>query len=240
MLAGDVLDVVSLVEDDHLVLGNDGAKVVLLKGQIREEQVVVDDDDVGFAGSLVHLRDETAVELIALLAGAKFAPRIEFGPETAVCGERPQLGAIAGIGLRFPLADHREFCNFFETVKDWPPLGVDQLLAAKEVCAPFHVSDSQFAPEGLFEERNVLLEELFLQVFSSRRNDDATAPGYQRNQVRQSFPGARAGLDNQVSLFVNRGLDLKSHFELAGTELPLAEVFRQHPATAKKLADTQS
>ena len=39
--------------------------------------MVVDDDDVGFGGALVHQGDEAALELFALLAGAELAAGVE-------------------------------------------------------------------------------------------------------------------------------------------------------------------
>ena len=38
---------------------------------------MIDDDDVAFVRALVHLRDEAAIELRALLARAKIAARIQ-------------------------------------------------------------------------------------------------------------------------------------------------------------------
>ena len=71
VLAGDVFDFVRFVEDHGVVIGQDLPLVGAANGEIGEEEVVVDDDDVGIVGALVHQGDEAAVELGAFGAGAE-------------------------------------------------------------------------------------------------------------------------------------------------------------------------
>ncbi len=102
---GDVFDFVRFVENDGVVIGQDAALVVLvLERKIGEEQVVIDDDDVAFGGALVHQRDEAALVIRALLAGAEIAPGVDFRPGGAALGQRLDFGAVAEFGGLFPLA----------------------------------------------------------------------------------------------------------------------------------------
>ncbi len=81
ILARDVFDLVRFVEDHGVIIGQDAAFVVLVfQREVGEEEVVVDDDDVAFGGALVHQRNEAALEVGALLAGAEIAARIHLAP----------------------------------------------------------------------------------------------------------------------------------------------------------------
>ena len=71
----------------------------------------------------------------------------------------------------------------------------------------------------LFEERNVLEEELLLEVFGAGGDDHALAGENRGDQIGERFAGACAGLDDQVLLVGERGFDGLGHFELAGAIL---------------------
>ena len=85
VLAGDVFEFVGLVEDDGGGFGEDagvgGAGGLLLDGEVGEEEVVVDDDDVGLEGLAAHRGDEAGLPVGAGLAEADFAAGVELGPE---------------------------------------------------------------------------------------------------------------------------------------------------------------
>ena len=85
ILAGDILQLVRLVEHDRVILGQNAAgQLLILQRQIGEEEMVIDDDDVALGRALVHQRDEAALELLALLAGAQIAARVDLGPGGAL------------------------------------------------------------------------------------------------------------------------------------------------------------
>ena len=96
VIAGHVLDFVRLVENHRRIFRQDAAEIVLPQRQVREKQVMIDDDHVGFGGPLVHRGDEAAVELGAFLARAGLAPRVEPRPQLRVVRQKAQLGAVAG------------------------------------------------------------------------------------------------------------------------------------------------
>jgi hypothetical protein len=73
VLADDVFDFVGLIEDHGGVFGDNAAVLVLLGGEVGEEEVVIDDDNVALGGLAAHGGEEATVELGALLAGAEFA-----------------------------------------------------------------------------------------------------------------------------------------------------------------------
>ena len=85
---------------------------------------------------------------------------------------------------------------------------------AQEISAPLHHGHFQFGREIFLQKRNVLLEKLFLQRFRGRRNHHAPPAADRGNQVRQRFARAGSGLDNQMPLFLERGLHQFRHLQL--------------------------
>ena len=219
MFPGDVLDFMSFVENDRLVVGDDRGVVVFPEREVGEKEVVVDDDDVGFGGPLVHQSDEAAVELFALLAGAELAAGVETVPDGAVLRQFLELGAVSGFGLLFPGADELAVLDFDESGQGRTLLGFVELLAAEVVVAALHVGHVERAVEIPFEERDVLVVELLLQVLRAGRDDNAFAAGDDRNQVGEGLPRAGAGLDQQMTPFGEHRFDLLGHRELPGPEL---------------------
>lgn len=95
-------------------------------------------------------------------------------------------------------------------------------MAAEVVAAPLHVADLQRS-EQRFEEGYVFEEELLLQVFGTRRDDDALlalASETQSGQkVGKGLAGAGARFDDEVAFFLEGGLDGPGHLVLASPVL---------------------
>ncbi len=107
-------------------------------------------------------------------------------------------------------------------------------LAAQKIAAPLHHGHFQFRREIFLQKRNVLLEKLLLQRFRGRRNHHAPPAANRGDQVRQRFPRARPGLDNQMALFLERGFHQFRHLELRWPVLvALRHVFFDRAARPK-------
>ena len=109
VLRGDVLELVRFVQDRGGAVGDDLAVRALPHGGIREQQVVVDDDEIGLGGALAHARDEA----VADTAGTR-VPR-QFSADAAISlqsgrssGRSFELRAIAGVGRARPAVDDRQ------------------------------------------------------------------------------------------------------------------------------------
>src|SRR5437762_2215488 len=98
-----------LVEDDRCSFRKNacvrGACRLLFDGEVSEEEMVVDDDEVALDGPAAHLRDEAALEVRAGLAQARLSSGIEFGPERRRLRQNGQLSTVAGLGGLFPFGD---------------------------------------------------------------------------------------------------------------------------------------
>ena len=237
ILPGDVLHIVRFIEDHGVIFGNNAGQILALHRQIGEQQVVIDDDDVGFLRLLVHLGDEAALELLAFLAGAEVAPRVDFGPGGAGFWKGLDFGAIAGFGGLLPIADDLKIGDFFEAGQHRLRLGVVNLLPAGVVGAPFHVADAEGSLEMLREKGDVLVEELLLQILRAGGDDDSPAGKNRRHQICERLAGTRPGLDNQMLLVSERRGDGLGHFKLPGAEFVVRMPFRQQPFAAEELAN---
>ena len=212
-----------LVEDDDSGLGEDagvrGVGGLLLDGEVGEEEVVVDDDDVGFEGLAAHGGDEAGLEVGAGLAEAGLGAGVELGPEDGGLGEGVDLGAVAGLSGFLPCGDVVILLDLFETGEDGGVAEGVELLLAEVVLAALHVADLERAKEG-FEEGDVLEVELFLQVFGAGGDDDsllALAGVFEcREEVGEGFACAGSGFDDEVALVGDGFFNGEGHLQLAG------------------------
>ena len=202
--SGDILYFVRFIEDHGRVLWDDASELLVLHRQVGEEQMVVDDDDVALVRPLVHLRNEAAFELLALLAGAELASGIHFVPSRAVFGQSLDLGAVAGGGGLFPFANDLKVGDLFQARENRLAFGVVNLLPAREVVAALHVANLQRPVEMFLQERNVFVEKLLLQVLGSGGNNHALSRKDSGDQIGQGLAGTGSRVHQQMFLFGQR------------------------------------
>ena len=227
VVRGYFFQLVGFVEDDCGGFGEDtGVGCVgglLLDAEVGEEEMVVDDDDVGLECLAPHGGDEAALPVGAGLAEAGFGAGVEFVPEGGGLGERVDFGAVAGFGGLFPGGDVVELVDLFKAVEEWVVSERVEFVAAEIIAAAFHVADLQRTQEG-FEEGDVFEEELFLEIFGAGGDDDAllALAGHAKGgqEVSESFAGTGAGFDDEVT-FVFEGL-----FDGTGHLVLTAAVFK--------------
>ncbi len=218
ILSGDVFDFVRFIKDDGGIVGQNGAERLLFHREVREKQMVVDDDQIAFERPPVHLRDKAPVELFAFLTGARFAAGIEFPPRAARLSQLPQFAAVPGLGGRLPFTDLLKLPHLFETSQNRFPLSIVKLLAAQIIGPALHVANPQRVLEHRLQERNIFQVQLLLQVLCARRDHHALARENRGNQVRERFADARSRLDDQVPAFVQNRFHGFRHLELARPE----------------------
>ena len=185
------------------------------------------------SGALVHQGDEAALEVGALLAGAQVGAGIHLGPGGAGFRQRLDFGAVAEFGGLLPLADDLEIGHFFQAGEHRLLFGVVDLLAAGVVVAALHVADLERPRKVLLQERDVLEEELLLQVLGAGGDHDALAGEQRRHQVGERLAGARAGFDDQVALVGQGRFHGLGHLHLAGPEFVIGMPLGERPAAEK-------
>ena len=108
------------------------------------------------------------LELGTLLAGAEIPARIHFVPDGAVFGKVADLGAVPGLRGFLPLPDELEIGYLFQPIQQQLLVGVVNFLSAGVIVAALHVTDAERAAEMFFQEGNILVKKLVLEVLGSR------------------------------------------------------------------------
>ena len=105
-----------------------------------------------------------------------------------------------------------------------------EAMQAEVVAASFHVGRGEGHAERLFQDRQVLEIDLFLQVLGAGRDEDALARQDRRHEVGQRLAGARAGLGEEDAAIVEHVGDGGRHLELRRPRLEPVERDRQRTA----------
>ena len=105
---------------------------LLLDVEVGEEEVMVDDDEVGFLRFAAHLGDEAFFPVGAGGAEAGFGAGVELAPELRAFGEVVELGAVAIEGGFLPGGDVVELLDFVEAGKQGRVAQGVELLACRD------------------------------------------------------------------------------------------------------------
>ena len=81
------------------------SEIVLLQRQIREKQMMIHDNQIGFRGALVHFRHKTFRKIRALLSGTSVPSRIQSRPQFRIVRQKRKLGAVARLRQFAPVAN---------------------------------------------------------------------------------------------------------------------------------------
>ena len=104
----DVLELMGFVEDDGVVVGDDAAGVRASEREIREEQVMVHDDQLRRVRLTLHPRDEAFGVVLARCADSRFARRRDGREDRVVLAERGEFGDVPRLRLLHPALDQGE------------------------------------------------------------------------------------------------------------------------------------
>ena len=96
-LRGEIGDLVRLVEDHRVRRAEQVAEAVFLEREVGEQQVVIDDDDVGLDGLAARLDHVAAADVGAARAEAVVARRGDLRPQRMRVAEVRHFGEVAGL-----------------------------------------------------------------------------------------------------------------------------------------------
>ena len=235
IIAGHIFDLVRFIENHRAVFRQDCAEIILADGQVREEQMMIDDNHVRFVRPLVHCGDEAILEFGALLAGAGIAPRVEPMPQIGVIGQKIQLSAIASLRQFLPVANLREPVHLIHALQHLLSGHHMHFVPAEKIVSPLHQRHFQFRRKMFLQEGNVLVEELLLERFRGRGNHHAPPAAYCRQKIRERFPGSSARFDQRMLVLGKSFLDNFRHLELAAPEFEGLVALRQQSAIAENI-----
>ena len=110
-------------------------------GEIGEEQMMVDDNDVALHTSPAHFSNEAALPLAAFLSDAGVGARVQLVPKSTGLGQFRKFRAIASSGCFLPRGNRAVLLDLFQSAEHRLIREVVELLAAQIIVAAFHVAD---------------------------------------------------------------------------------------------------
>jgi hypothetical protein len=242
VLCRHVLQLVRLVDDRHVALGNHLAVGVLPDGGVRAQQMVIDDHDVRFGGTLAHPRDEAVRLSGARRADAALGRRGQVEPHRQILRQVLEFRAVAGPGACRPIADGRHGVGVGKRHRHRILAEEIEAVKAEVVAPPLHVCGLERDAERVLQDGEVLREDLFLERLGAGRDEHAPAAQDRRDEVRDGLAGAGAGFGKQdVTFFDGRG-HRGGHRPLARSRLELGHcpgqrsIVVEHPVDGRRQA----
>jgi len=225
MLGRHVLELVRLVEDHGVVIGQDlRARMVRAQREIREVQVMVDEDQIRLGGRAARAGDEAPLEVRTARADARVGRRRDLGPHRIVLGEPVDLGAISR--RRF-VGPEREA---LDRLRRLAALRLVEPAATRVVRDALQDHRAERTSDQRAQEREVVARDLILQRARAGRDDHALAARERGHEVRERLAGAGAGLDEQRPIVGERARDRRGHHALLGAILVVRDRRRQRSA----------
>ncbi len=176
------------------------------------------------------------VEVGAGLADAVLAGGGDLAPEVHAVGQVLDLAAVAGLGARGPGLDGAEERDLVQPAEAARLREGTEAQQAEVVPAALHHRDVQVAAERPGQERDVLADELLLQVLGAGGDDHAPPQLHRGQQVGEGLAGARPGLRQQHAAVAQHPADGVREPRLRRALLVRGQDARQRPARAEEVA----
>src|SRR6202162_4682282 len=90
-----------------------------LDGEVGEEQMMIDDNNVALHSAAAHFSDETPLPLAALPPSASIGARIQFVPKRTGLGKFSKFRAVASRGRFLPRGNRLILLDLLESAEDW-------------------------------------------------------------------------------------------------------------------------
>ena len=201
------------VEDDRVRRAEQVTEAVFLQGQIRQQQMVIHDDDVGLDRLAARLDHVALAEIGAAGAEAIVAGRGDLRPQRVGVAKVRHFGEVAGTRGPGPAFDARQRA-IASARQALLPAELLQPVGAQIVRAALEQRDACRHADGAGHQRQVLVEELVLQ--GARAGGDEHAPaGEQRgHEIGEGLAGAGAGFDHERRAIFQRERHPAGHGQL--------------------------
>ena len=221
---GGVLEMMALVDHETIVGRQDRRLSPVLRhtthGHVRQQQMVVHDDDVRLRRLASRLEEEAL--LVQRAAGALAQVRLgrNFVPQLGTRRDR-QIAERSVARARGPRLNRVEL--LLQAVVEQRVAGGARLLQAKqtEIVVPaFEQCEAHsLVAQRAYEERQILADELLLQVDRVRRHDRALTvrrrPPQRRHEITERLADAGSGLEESDSAVVVQPRNFRRHRALS-------------------------
>ncbi|MDR8855949.1 hypothetical protein FEP87_02222 [Burkholderia multivorans] len=185
------------VEDHRVRIRQQLGHAGVAQHDVREEQMMVDDDDVGLLRFAPRLHHEAFLVVRTLLAEAVVARRRDHRPYGRRLRHARELGLVAAFRDLRETDDLLQIRGVLPRRQAAVVRGALQIVVAQIVRAALQHRDRHRHRERVAHGRNVAQEQLVLQMLRASRHDHLAAPQHCRHEIRIGLAGAGAGLDDQ-------------------------------------------
>lgn len=215
--------------------------------QIGQQQGVVGHHDGRGLDVFAQVQNVALGREGAFASQAEIAVRTDLAPDNAeaVAVEGGIFAHIAGFGEHFPDEEVEQGLRF--------PNGQSLGLFGEEftptpftdiVLAPLHQRGLEGQGQHVLQLRQILVKELFLEVFGVGGDHDlgfmAIGKGKGRNQIGKGFAHSGAGFHGQVFTGAEGRIDLFRHLHLAAAEFEIGEFPRKQAVLREDLRDIEA
>ena len=221
------------VENDRIARGQQLGEPLVAQRDVGEEQVVVDDDDVGVERFLARLHHEAFAMERAVAAEAVVARRRDERPDRRVFRNVGELRAVAALGRARERDDLRQIPRVGARRQPALARRALEMVMADVVGATLEQRDGDRRRQRVADQRQVALEQLVLQRLRSRRHDDLAAVEQRGNEIRECLARAGPGFGDQRPPQRDRTRDRLRHRELLRPEPKAGQLVRERAAVAE-------
>ena len=215
------------IEDDGVARGQELAHPFIAQHHVREEQMVVHDDDVGVQRLLARVHDEAAVEVTAVRAEAVLASRSNLRPYRRRLRHAATIRAIAGQARARETFDRVQVANVFAIQKAAIGDRSLQMMMTHVIGPALEQSHGYRQLQCVSHLRNVAVEELVLERLGARGDDHLSAGSQRGHQIGEGLSRAGACFRDEHRALVDCGGDGARQVELTSSDTEAFDYARE-------------
>ena len=222
-----------LVEDDGIARGQQFGEAFVAQRDVGEEEVVIDDDDIGIERVLAGLHHEAVAIKRAVAAEAVVAGGRDKRPDAGVFRNVGQFGAIAAFARTRERDDFRQVAGVVARRQAAFARRALEVMVADVVGAALEQRDGDRRGQRVADQRQVAFEQLILKRLGARRYDDLAAVEQRGNEIGERLASAGARFrDERLAQRDCPGHRLR-HCELLRPEAESGQLVRKRTAVAE-------
>jgi hypothetical protein len=207
-------ELVRLVEDRDLDARQQLGDAAVAQRHVGEEEMMVDDDDVGEHRLAPRLHHVALAVLRAFAAEAVLARRRDERDDAAALVEALELGEVAARGRQRPRLDLGERADGEAVGKVSVLPGAAEPMQAEIARATLQERHRHRQVERAAKARQIAEEELVLERLGRGAEQRPGTAEQRRDEVGEGLADAGAGLDDERATLLDRGRDSERHVEL--------------------------
>ena len=224
---GRLRDLMRFIQDDGVACGQDLAYAFVAQHDVREEEMMIHDHDVGGERLLARVHDEAAVVMAAFRAETVLACRGDLRPHGRGLGD---AGAVCAIARRARARETLDRMEVSDIVAIQEPTIRDralEMMMTDVVCAALEQSDRHGNLQRVPHLRNIAVEKLVLERLRARGDDDLPAGAQRGHEVREGLAGAGPCFRDEHRALRDCGGDRACQIELAGSHAKALDYARE-------------